>query len=203
MGYSKAFRQRINSRKELYDILINRFNGPDFKDDMHRTREAYTNDFISNIYVSERFVKEHPIESIDTVKSFSTKEYETYSNILNDGSLNYNNCNNPIEAIYYMHPDNSTQKHTIPARVLINPDTIERYTKDEEYFNKAIDSACIVFVTKEEDAMLRKAGLMSSMPKNIDFTDKPFARYDKTLSGIEKNIEIYGHKIVDGRLVKK
>lgn len=198
MPYTSTFRTHA-SLHQIYEDLVHDIKSP--VKTIQTIKHDFTNSLVSNIYVSDEFVKMYPIDSEDTKKYFGLTKYKLYKILLQDGYLSFDNCENPFIFISKHYKD-TTQEHVIPANELLNNDTFENIVKEENYFNILCNVASICIVTKDEDAMLNKK-CKSSMPSNVDLTNKPFARYDKNISGIDKTINIYGYIIINGQLKKK
>lgn len=205
MPYNRTHRHPGLTQHDLYVQITNVMKHMNCCLTKNDIKVVYSSDFILNVYVSESFVKLHPLCK-ETEKMFGKERYELYKILLRDGVLNYNNSKDP-QNVLRKHFPNTIIEHTIPSDTYMSESNILRYIEDEDYFNKVCNVISLCLITKEEDLMLSKK-VKSGMPLDenkepVDFLKYPFARYDKTISGIDKNIELYSWKIKNGNIFKK
>lgn len=192
----------IKRFQHIYNALKAFDSGMDFEDLKFDIKNA----FVSRVYVSAKVVKKYPK---------ATKQFGYLSQIYDNKLVNGNHVLELDDTKPYI---NSTYfdlckladrglgirvEHVVPGEVYIN-DAVNHIKngagfsqKDfEEFFN----SVYICLVTKEEDHNILNKW-KDSMPNNIDYKLKPFARYDGKLNGVGEDVAIHGYNIDNGNLV--
>lgn len=196
---SDTLSQRI---KHINGVLGAYKNGALNKEDV---KFAIKNAFVSKIYISEDAKNHLNLKNLGNLKSL-------YGQLIND-------CVLDLQDGIYKAPNSTLRpyfdicklggkglgvriEHVVPANVYIEDVLKNTYNdkKLKELFNKL--SICIITSKQAKDLDKKYRNEMpidKSTNHPIDYKDKPFARYDKALGGID--IDVHGWAIKNGNLV--
>lgn len=212
-----TLQQRFDNIKTVLNIFKGASNAkPSI--DKYDLEFAIKNAFVSKIYLSKNV--EAAYHKVNR-KAIFGRLYNLYETLVNEKVLClkhgiYNNqnvffdiCKLGDKISYVNRELKKAGKKTLPPIIIEHVVPGKEYMKDvlnlKNGFSKSdyediSNSICICLVTKEEDHNILNKW-KDSMPNNINYKFKPFARYDGKLNGVGKDVAIHGWKLDDGNLV--